>query len=63
MKGNCYFIRRVIFTALTCLLLSVYIVAQQDSIIKQSFQPLVDDKSHVGIVVGVLDKRGQKMSS
>jgi len=63
MKGNCGFIRRIIFIALTHIVLSVCVVAQQDNIVNQSFQPLVDDKSHVGIVVGVLDKRGQKMSS
>lgn len=56
------FLKRVCLSIAACLLFSIgAATAQTEKIINQAFQPLVDDKSHIGIVVGVLDKNGQKM--
>jgi D-alanyl-D-alanine-carboxypeptidase/D-alanyl-D-alanine-endopeptidase len=57
------FSRYICSIILICFLFSTHVFAQQEKIIGQSFQPLIDDKSHVGIVVGVIDARGQKIYS
>ncbi len=59
MKNN--FLQSLYFIAVACFFLSTNAAAQTEKIINQAFQPLVDDKSHVGIVVGVIDKNGQKI--
>ncbi|MDQ6786745.1 MAG: beta-lactamase family protein [Acidobacteriota bacterium] len=62
MKNIC-FLCRVIFAISLLSVFSTQFYAQQDKVINSSFQPLIDDKSHVGIVVGVIDKNGQKIYS
>lgn len=58
---NKVFWRRVYFIITTCLLLLPDAAAQSEKILDQAFQPLVEDKSHVGIVVGLIDKNGRKI--
>ena len=55
------FLKHGFFIFAFCVLLSARIAAQSEKIINQAFQPLVEDKSHVGIVVGLIDKNGRKI--
>lgn len=49
------------FLFAACFSFSINASAQNEKIVSEAFEPLIKDKSHVGIVVGVIDESGQKI--